>query len=427
MRLLPHYKKLGLIIIILGIFQAPAFAYIDPGTGSMLFSVVLGVMTTLFFLVNSLFIKLKMLFLSKKDLVKNNIPFVIYSEGKQYFNVFEPIINEFEARKIPLVFYTSSEDDPVFRQKYEYIKAEYIGQAFEAYMKLAFLKADVCLMTTPGLDVYHLKRSKYVKYYCHIFHSVATSLMYRLFSLDYYDGVLCNGEFQPALIRELEQKRDLPAKDIEVPGCTYLDVLADKVKNLPKKDDIFTVLVAPSWGENSILNKYGVKFLDKLAESGFRVVIRPHPQSLKVDKKLIENLEARYKNNNNISWNYDVENLHVLSSADIMISDFSGVIFDYVFLFNRPVIYINYEFNKEIYDLSDLDEEGWNYRMIKKLGTELTKDNFEDIVGLINESVNKSNPELIEKIKHIAWANPHQSGKYAADFLIRKQKELTEC
>lgn len=422
------FKKCFYVVFILFAWQYPAVAYIDPGTGSMLFSVVVGISATLFFLFNSLVIKLKTLFFSQKDLCKNTIPFVIYSEGRQYFNVFKPVLDEFEKRQIPLVFYTSSQDDPFFKCHYEYVKGEYIGKNFEAYLKLAFLKADICLMTTPGLDVFQLKRSKYTKYYCHIFHAVTSSLVYRLFSLDYYDAVLCDAEFQIPMIREIERKRNLPPKDLVVTGCTYMDLLSQRLESLPNKNSDFNILVAPSWGENAILKKYGADLLDILADSSWNIIIRPHPQSSIVETDIIESLQKRYKKNKNVSWNFDVDNLEVLSKADILISDFSGIIFDYAFLFERPFIYVNQEMNKEIYDMSDLDEEPWRYKAIKEIGTELTKDNFKDIISIIkNMSQNEEILSAIQRAKSIAWQKQGQSAKNVADYLIEKQKELSKC
>ena len=47
------------------------FLYIDPGTGSMLFSIVLGLVTTLIFVLNSLFLKIKVwLFADDKTKLK---------------------------------------------------------------------------------------------------------------------------------------------------------------------------------------------------------------------------------------------------------------------------------------------------------------------------------------------------------------------
>ena len=220
--------RLILIYFIIGFFS-PAWAYIDPGTGSMLFSVVLGMCATAYFVLHSLIIKLKSSLFASRGLSKNNKPFVIYSEGSQYFSVFKPVLDEFERRQIPLVYLTSAEDDPVFREEYKFVTSEFIGTGNKAYFKLAFLRADVCLMTTPHLDVLQLKRSKFVKHYSHIFHAIGFSMDYHLFAIDYYDSVLCDGEFQIPLIREIERKRNLPAKELPVVGSTYMDYLVSKM------------------------------------------------------------------------------------------------------------------------------------------------------------------------------------------------------
>ena len=165
--------------------------YIDPGTGSILFSIVIGLITTLYFLTKTAIIRLKVLIYKDKTKVnESKTDFVFYSEGKQYWNVFAPICNEFEKNKVKVLFYTSSEDDPVFLQNYEYISPEYIGKGNKAFARLNMLEADICLMTTPGLDVYQLKRSKKVKHYSHILHALDDATSYRLFGLDYFDSVL---------------------------------------------------------------------------------------------------------------------------------------------------------------------------------------------------------------------------------------------
>lgn len=406
----------------------PAYAYIDPGTGSMLFSVVLGISATVFFLFQTLIIKIKTLSCYKKEVSNTSIPIVIYSEGNQYFRIFKPILDEFEKREHPVVFYTSQEDDLVFKANYKYVKSLFIGQGFKGYAKLAFMKADVCLMTTPNLDVLQLKRSKDVKYYCHIFHGISSCLQYRLFSLDYYDAVLCDGEFQFSDIRELEEKRNLPAKELVVVGSPYMDMLKGQVQTLTEKSEMFTILVAPTWGPSGILSKYGTKLLDKLIESNWRIIIRPHPQSVKVEKEIIDSLVNHYKDYSNVSWNYDVDNLKVLSEADIMISDFSCTIFEYCFLFNRPVIYINQEMNKEIYDIGDLDNEAWRYKAIRKVGKELTKDNFENIIQMIESiSVDDDLYSRISETRKVAWEQEDKGAENIVNYLINKQKEIIKC
>ena len=135
--------------------------YIDPGTGSMLFSIVIGLVTALYFLGKAAIIKLKFVFSGGKAThSKNHYPLVIYSEGTRYWNVFKPVLEALEKRNFDTIFYTSSEDDPFFSSEWKHITGEFIGEGNKAFTRLNFLEADVCLMTTPGLDVYQLKRSK---------------------------------------------------------------------------------------------------------------------------------------------------------------------------------------------------------------------------------------------------------------------------
>ena len=153
------------------------FLYIDPGTGSMLFSILIGAAATLFFLAKAAWLKIKILFAGKKDgssVDTSYKKYVIYNEGNQYWNLFKPICDEFEKRKLELTYFTSAEKDPCFEQNYTYVKPEFIGEGNKAFAKLNMLSAGFVLMTTPGLNVYQLKRSKNVKHYSNILHA-ATS------------------------------------------------------------------------------------------------------------------------------------------------------------------------------------------------------------------------------------------------------------
>ncbi|MBR5304485.1 MAG: CDP-glycerol glycerophosphotransferase family protein [Candidatus Gastranaerophilales bacterium] len=425
--------KTKLVFVICFIYltlSLPSYAYIDPNTGGMLFSIVLGSITTVFFLFNSLFYKIKEKLFSSKILAKNKHNFVIYNEGKQYWSVFKPILDEFEKRKISLMYFTSAIDDSFFDESYKYIKGEYIGKGNKAYFKLAFLHADVCLLTTPHLDVMQLKRSKNVKHYAHIFHSISFSMNYRLFALDYFDSVLCDAKFQVPIIREIEKKRNLKAKKLPVVGSTYMDFNQKRLKEIEIEDNKeYTILLAPSWGKFSILNKFGELILNDLKDANYKVIIRPHPQSLVVDKKLIDKLMEKTKKYKNIKWDFNPDNLKTLANADILISDFSCIMFDYAFLFNKPFLYLKTDIAFEALDCSDLDEVAWRYKILNDISKELKPQNgdIKNIVSIIDEM--KNNLNIIENIKNAssyAWENRGESAKRAVDFLVQTQKELNE-
>lgn len=398
--------------------------YIDPGTGSMLFSILIGAAATLFFLAKALFLKLKIIFSggsagSHPD--KSFRKYVIYCEDKRYWTVFKPVLDEFERRKTEVTYFVSSPDDPVFSAGYKYIRSEAIGEGNKAYAKLNFLSAGIVLMTTPGLHVYQFKRSKNVRHYSHIFHSVTDATMYRLFGIDYFDSVLLTGDYQAENIRLLEKMRGLPQKELVTTGCTYLDTLSQRMKEIPDEENHeFTVLVSPSWGKSALLSLYGEKLLDPLSESGFKVIIRPHPQSSISEKEMLESLQKKYEGRSNVSWDFERDNIFSLKKADILISDFSGIVYDYAFLCDKPVMYATAEIDLKPYDAYDIGTELWQFSTLKKIGIEIKESDFPRIKEVIQTA---SDSDALKKArqeaKAQAWQNIGCAGKLAAEFMIR--------
>jgi hypothetical protein len=188
--------------------------YIDPGTGSMLFTILIGVVTTLFFFMQKLLIRVKFVLSGgKADRTKmNRVTYLIFGENKRYWNVFEPIADEFERRKTELVYWTASEDDPALKKQYRYVKCTYIGNLNQAFARLNMMNAEICLSTTPGLDVYQWKRSENVRRYVHILHAAGDVIAYRMFGTDHYDSILLSGKYEIDQIRQLEKMRGLPAR-----------------------------------------------------------------------------------------------------------------------------------------------------------------------------------------------------------------------
>ncbi len=401
--------------------------YIDPGTGSMLFSLVIGLVATAVFGLRALAIKLKF-GLGKKDTVSaDTIPYVIFSDHKRYWNVFSSICEEFDRRGIDVVYYTLSQDDPVFNCGLGHIHPEFLGEGNKPYSRLNFLKADIVLSTTPGLDVYQWKRSRDVKCYVHIPHSVDDLSTYRMFGLDHYDVLLAAGSNQVDTQNKLEKLRpSIKKKEKVIVGSTYMDCLLEKLPSYKKEEhERKVVLVAPSWGKTAILAKFGDALLSALEKTGFEIIVRPHPQSFSSEMDILKPLMEKYKD---IEWNRDNDNFSVLARADILISDFSSVVFDYTLVFGRPIIYADVDFDSIVYDQDWLDEECWPIRMLPKLGTKLEEKDFARIGEVIEEALeNKSIEEGIKEVKSLCWADPGESAENAADYLIKKRKELTEA
>ena len=408
------------------------FLYIDPGTGSMLFTVLIGVFGALIYAFRNVLLKVKILFSggararAKADAEREEI--VFYTDSKRYWNIFKPLCDEMDRRGQKVLYLTAEPDDPLLSETYRHIRCEFAGEGNKAYARMNFIRADIVFSSTPGLDVYQWKRSRDVRWYAHIIHAANDVTRYRMFGLDYFDAVLVCGEYQIRQIRGLEQARSLPEKEVVLVGLPQMDYLMKKRRdNPPPARDGTTVLLAPSWGPSSIFNRFGERMIRSLMATGHHLIIRPHPQSLTSEADLISKLRKVFPDSGTLEWNFDNDNFDVLNRSDILISDFSGVMFDFALVFDKPIIYADVSFDKRPYDASWLDEEMWTLTVLDKLGKQLTPENADEIGPLIDYCLTA--PEFKagrEQARNETWAHIGESIRLTADYLISKKESLQD-
>ena len=400
--------------------------YIDPGTGSMLFTVLLGLIGAAVYSLRMLFIKLRFAFSGgKAEVGTEKLPLVIFADDKRYWTIFAPVCRELDKRGMDVVYMTASPDDPGLNNPYPHVRGEFIGEGNKAFSKLNFLNATMVFSTTPGLDVYQWKRSKKVDYYIHIFHTAGEVTRYRMFGIDYYDAMLIAGDHQERDIRYLEKLRGLPSKEIVKVGIPYMDEMA---KRLEKADPVpahpRTVLLAPTWGPSAIFSIHGGDIIRQLLETGYHIIIRPHPQSFSSEKELMDKLMQEYPESDQLEWNRDTDNFDVLRRSDILISDFSGVVFDFSLIYDKPVIYTDPKFDLAPYDAWFLDYPLWTLSALPRIGQELNTQT--DIKTLIDTTLESEQYARGRKeVKEEVWAHFGEGAVRTADYLMEKYAELT--
>jgi CDP-glycerol glycerophosphotransferase (TagB/SpsB family) len=105
-----------------------------------------------------------------------------------------------------------------------------------------------------------------------------------------------------------------------------------------------------------------------------------------------------------------------------MISDFSGIIFDYMFLCDRPVLYVNQNFDSRPYDADDLDHELWQFKIIKEAGIELKEEDFPQITEIIKKAGDSESLSSSRKTaRETAWQYPGEAGKRIVDFMLSEK------
>lgn len=421
-----------------------AHAYLDPGTGSLLFTAFLSIFTTLYFLGKSLLVKIseltaRMLGGSPSAGLSHNI--VIYSEGSQYWRLFKPVVDALHAKEVPITYWSSDETDSGLAYPALANNCEYIGTGMRAYARLAILEAKICVSTTPGLDVLQIKRSKRVQHYAHLIHAPTTGT-YKLYSFDYFDSILCSGQHQIDALRELERKRRTPEKLLLATGCCYMDEMVDRLKALDRStvseeahllNRRTRVLVAPSWGENGLLTKFDSQIIEHLLAHDLEVTIRPHPNSYIVESGLLSSLKARFGPKSGVLWDSDPDPFYSLSRADILISDFSGIVFDFSFVFEKPVITVKFEPKLLGLDAADLDNGLWELRVLDEIGSTIGSDDLGSLCQKIESLVSERGfRRRIAKLRQDSIFNFGNAGDSAAIQLseilhsIEEQRQLKE-
>ena len=398
----------------------------------MLFTLVIGLLSAGYFFLRRLIIRLRFVLSGGAgEAAGERVPYAIFSDDKRYWNVFKPICDEFESRGVEAHYLTASPDDPALQEKYEHVKCECIGPGNKVFAHLNVMSADICLATTPGLQVYQWKRSSDVSYYVHILHATSTAAWYRMFGLDFFDAVLLSNEYQIGEIRELEEKRGLAPKELEIVGCTYMDSMAARLAadadSATRESDAqsTTVLLAPTWGPNGLLSRYGETLIQSLVDTGFDIVVRPHPQSMSSEKELMERLRKKFPEGEHFSWNFDNDNYDILKRADIMLSDMSGVIHDFALVFDKPVMYVLGNIDTGPFDAAWLDEPFWESTLFTDTGIPIEESQFADMRATIQHVL--FDPEIAARRAHAreeSWFYRGEAATRTVDYLVAKREEI---
>ncbi len=404
--------------------------YIDPASTSALFYIIIALVATIAFSLRGYFYRLKNLILGRGFKSSDELggtEIVFYSEGKQYWNVFLPIIRALEKKEVPCAYLTSDKEDPGLSYHSDLYTSKFVGNLTMTSVYLNKLKAKFVGMTTPQLDVMMIRRSKRVQHYGHIVHAPIDVFTYRKFAFDYFDSVFCSGPHQIEGIKKLEEKRGTQKKLLLETGLTYYDVMLDDLNSITaaeKRNPI--VLVAPTWKEYSIINRFGVSFFSSLLKNTtFDIIFRPHPQSYVSFPRLMAELNAFAETEPRLSVDTKPSGTESMAKSDIMISDLSGVIWDYAFLFSKPVLLLKTEFETiEGFEGSELNYPMWEMRERPKLGRIFTEEDIDSIGAIANELIGNPPSVQLEKLRDESVYNFGNAGEAAANQILGIVKRL---
>ena len=227
-----------------------------------------------------------------------------------------------------------------------------------------------------------------------MFHSLAsTHTQYNKDAFDNFDIVLCAGPHHYKEIRKSEEYYKTKRKKLFKYGYPRLEEIKSSITNKKKINIKKTILIAPSWGLNSITNLCIFEILENLLNSNFNIIYRPHNMSLKKDKKIIKNIISKYSKFNNFEFdnsNYSFKNL---LTADLLIADWGSTAADFALGLTKPVIFIDLPPKIKNRNFKEISSTSFEFEIRNKIGHIITKDKINLLQKIIIQIFNDKNSE----------------------------------
>ena len=355
---------------------------------------------------------------------------VFYSESSVILYPYvEEIIQELQNRDQKICYLTSRKDDPILQNKNENIRVFYIGDSEIEKMNFFLkLKAGVLIMTMPDLGSYHIKRSKeFPVHYVYTFHSMnSTHMEFQKTAFDQFDSIFCVGSYQIQELRATEKLYNLKQKNLVECGYGLLDKLIKLKSSFAEKGNLLknnkkNILIAPSWGKHNLLESMGAELVKILLDGGYHVTVRPHPMTVKKSPKIIKQILEKFEKNTDFLLDTNTSSFEQLFSSYALITDWSGIGYEYAFVCERPVIYVDVPKKAHNKEYEKIGLVPFEINIRNQIGEIIAIQNIETIPERIEFLYSNDNnfENKIQKIRNDSIFNIGESGKVTANEIIR--------
>ncbi len=349
---------------------------------------------------------------------------VFYAESGQDWHHFEPIITYLTRKLSKTVCYVSSDPkDPGLHVINDKLLPFFIKEGIFRTLLFQVLRADVMVLTMLDLHNFELRRSVHPVHYIYIWHGMgSTHLVDHENSYDHYDSIFCVGPHQIEEIRRREKLKHLPAKNLVRHGYARLEqLMRERRDHVDRVNPKTMVLIAPTWGENSITNLCAKELIEILLEAKFKVVLRPHYHSRRLTPQVLDGLIDQFKEHPDFSVIEQMGEKNSLFESNLMICDWSSAAVEYAFGLEKPVLFIDVPQRKRNPNYEELGIESIEVFIRDKIGTILSPKELKAAPQRIETLLNQSDNirDRIRKLRREFVFNLGNSAKIAAQEIVK--------
>lgn len=304
--------------------------------------------------------------------------------------LYENFRNEFPEETIVL----TSEKVTRYQGQSNYFK---IGTGFIRTLLFLNLKNCIVILTLTDLGNLQLKRSLFPVEYIYIFHSLAsTKVVYLDGAFDHYDHVFCSTRIQYNEL--IERKTETNNNRMQLYKVGYEKIFkieeiartTNEIKNL--------ILYAPTWNDKKFDLDLIMNLVDNL--TNYELILQFHPMTQRIFKKNLNLLEKILADKTNVKISYNINNLVLLTQASCLITDWSGIAFEYAFALKRPVISIDIPQKIRNVKVKQTCLETFERINRDRIGKVIDKNEIDQIEALIN-SLKQEKQNFEKKIEYL--------------------------
>lgn len=362
----------------------------------------------------------------KKFFAQQNVKLVFYSEQGGFYKYYSGMIDYIcNHSDIDIHYITSDPDDAIFKDNRPQIKPYFIASDKRLIPLFMRLDCKMCVMTTPDLEKYHLKRSRVNKNieYVYTFHGMgSTALTLRKGALDWYDTVFAVGIDSVNEIRDAEELYKTPKKRLVETGYPLIGELIEKYDSSEhKKNERPRILIAPSWQPDNIIDSCIDDILSELAKTDYEIIVRPHPQQVRHQPEKFEIMNEKFKNNDNIEIQTDFSSNNPIMESDILITDWSDISWEFAFVTKRPVLFINTPMKVMNPEWEKIKTKPINITLRNVIGVSIEPTETAKINKVISEMLSSSEKyrEVITNTLNEHVFNVTRSGKLCGAYIVK--------
>ena len=355
---------------------------------------------------------------------------VFYSEKSGFWKYYQDIVLELlKKSNLRIHYVTNDPDDQIFQiaKTENRIHPYYIGpkRIITLMMKM---DADIVVMTTPDLETYHIKRSyirKDIEYIYTPHDPMSVHMSFREGAMDHFDTIFCVGPQQMEEIRKTEEVYHLPEKALVPCGYTLLDDLRAEIQAAPQeKGERTQILIAPSWNEDNILDSCVDTLLEQLLSEDRHIIVRPHPEYVKRFGPKLDALMTRWaeKTGEGLTFETDFSSNRSIYSSDVLITDWSGIAYEFSYSTGRPTLFINTKVKAPNPNWERIGITPLEISLRDQIGKSLNKDQLDQAAAVMAEMIENGPAwaERIAKVREKNIFNPGEAGRVAADYILGK-------